>query len=413
MRWGTKVAALAAVIACMALWPAPAAAAPANDHFADAQELTLPSEVNASNVGATLEAGEYLGPFNSGHSVWFRWEATSTEWVTIDACNGEIDTTLSIFTGTELTALTKEVDGNAHEGPHCWAASSEYSFKAEIGTKYVIAVDSTGYQGDGPPRSTEGSFELRLEKTPRPPNDDYADATVVSGSIDEEPDGSRRYLARSSGYNWTATPDPGEPDPGAAAGTSVWYRWTAPETGLLRLSSCCGSTPFLRMFIGASLENLTTLSLGPLFVQELHVTKGEVYSLAIDSLPDESTEEPLTSYFSLLLTMALPPLPPPPAAPAAAGPDVTPPTTAITSRAVDASRGVAQFRFSASEHGATFRCRLDGHRANRCSSPKKYRNLNPGRHAFQVYAVDGAGNADPTPARARFTIAARRKLGKP
>ncbi|HEX6986875.1 MAG TPA: hypothetical protein VF170_15975 [Planctomycetaceae bacterium] len=60
--------------------------------------------------------------------------------------------------------------------------------------------------------------------------------------------------------------------------------------------------------------------------------------------------------------------------------------------------------FKASERGSSFKCRLDGSKWRPCSSPKKLKNLDRGKHVFQVSATDPAGNTDPTPAKARFKV---------
>ncbi len=53
-----------------------------------------------------------------------------------------------------------------------------------------------------------------------------------------------------------------------------------------------------------------------------------------------------------------------------------------------------------------FECRIDGGEFEACTSPKRYDGLAEGGHLFEVRAVDGAGNTDPTPA-ARFWIIER------
>lgn len=61
------------------------------------------------------------------------------------------------------------------------------------------------------------------------------------------------------------------------------------------------------------------------------------------------------------------------------------------------------FAFSSNEPGSTYRCRLDRLAYRRCASPWRYR-VPSGRHVFRVYAVDRAGNADPTPVVYRFRV---------
>ena len=66
------------------------------------------------------------------------------------------------------------------------------------------------------------------------------------------------------------------------------------------------------------------------------------------------------------------------------------------------------FRFSSSEPGVRFECRLD--RPSRtgtpfaCTSPASFPNLPPGSYTFVVRAIDGAGQGDPTPAATAFAV---------
>ncbi|MGN6664032.1 MAG: NosD domain-containing protein [Solirubrobacterales bacterium] len=60
-----------------------------------------------------------------------------------------------------------------------------------------------------------------------------------------------------------------------------------------------------------------------------------------------------------------------------------------------------RFRFKSNRPGATFECRLDRRRFRACDSPKVYRGL-VGRHTFEVRAVGGSDESDPTPARRVF-----------
>jgi parallel beta-helix repeat protein len=69
-----------------------------------------------------------------------------------------------------------------------------------------------------------------------------------------------------------------------------------------------------------------------------------------------------------------------------------------------AARTWAKFRFGSDEPGSTFHCKLDGRPFKPCRSPRIYRHLRPGRHAFRVRAIDAAGNADASAALRRFTL---------
>ena len=66
--------------------------------------------------------------------------------------------------------------------------------------------------------------------------------------------------------------------------------------------------------------------------------------------------------------------------------------------------GTAKFLFVADEVGSSFQCKLDGKPFAPCSSPRSLTKLKPGKHVFQVRAIDTSGNVDPTPAVGKFTI---------
>lgn len=101
-------------------------------------------------------------------------------------------------------------------------------------------------------------------------------------------------------------------------------------------------------------------------------------------------------------------LPPPPLPPV----DRTPPGTKITHRparllltAAARPRRVA-FRFSSNEPGSSFRCKLDAKPYRACTSPRAY-TVGRGHHAVRIYAIDAAGNRDPSPALFRFQVRRR------
>ncbi len=89
-------------------------------------------------------------------------------------------------------------------------------------------------------------------------------------------------------------------------------------------------------------------------------------------------------------------------------PDTTPPRTRIVKRPAKLVRvrrlpARLVFRFSASEGGAAFRCKLDRNPFKPCRSPRTYR-VAASRHVFKVFAIDAAGNRDRTPASFAFRV---------
>ncbi|MBK5220010.1 MAG: hypothetical protein JJE35_09540, partial [Thermoleophilia bacterium] len=116
----------------------------------------------------------------------------------------------------------------------------------------------------------------------------------------------------------------------------------------------------------------------------------------------ESVREAEPNNFRTVTELPPPPLPEPPPA------DLTPPRTRITHRppklviARDLPRRVS-FRFASSEPGSSFRCKLDRRPFGVCTPPRVF-NLGRGRHAVRIFAVDAAGNRDPSPALFRFEV---------
>jgi PKD repeat protein len=146
-----------------------------NDAFANAQQLTgVAQTVTGGNLGATKEAGEPNHAGNAGGaSVWYRWTPAVPGPTTIDTCGADFDTTLGVYTGSSVGALT-QVAASDDNAAVCGtnAAQSAATFTAHAGTAYRIAVD--GWDG------ASGSIALRLSET--------VDTTGPVATITGEPD---------------------------------------------------------------------------------------------------------------------------------------------------------------------------------------------------------------------------------
>ncbi len=86
-------------------------------------------------------------------------------------------------------------------------------------------------------------------------------------------------------------------------------------------------------------------------------------------------------------------------------PNSSPPDTAIDSGPTGTTdQSSATFVFHGSDTNDTFQCSLDGAPWATCTSPQQYSSLADGTHTFQVRAVNSAGEVDPTPAEASWTV---------
>ncbi len=85
--------------------------------------------------------------------------------------------------------------------------------------------------------------------------------------------------------------------------------------------------------------------------------------------------------------------------------DLTPPDTSpLSAPRNETTDTTARFEFAADEPVSGFYCSLDGATPTRCTSPKAYTGLSAGEHTFTVRVRDRAGNADPTPGAATWTV---------
>ena len=84
--------------------------------------------------------------------------------------------------------------------------------------------------------------------------------------------------------------------------------------------------------------------------------------------------------------------------------DTTPPETTFRHVPKKPDPKISFYTFASSEPGSTFLCSLNRGKFKPCASPRVLRDLKHGRYRFRVFAIDPAGNRDPTPASDRFRI---------
>jgi hypothetical protein len=109
---------------------------PTNDDFANAIGLSgSPLNVTGNNSNATLQISEPIT--GAGFTVWWNWTATATGFVTIDTQGSDFVTTMSVYTGSSLTALGLIAQSNTTGA----LSAAAVTFNAVAGTTYRIVVD--------------------------------------------------------------------------------------------------------------------------------------------------------------------------------------------------------------------------------------------------------------------------------
>jgi hypothetical protein len=179
----------------------PVYVAPVNDLRRNA--LSLPETVTWSYEGdhgqATWEFNETEG-WGEGGSVWLRWQAPATRGYAFRVTGGP-DTRFYVFGGDDFGAswLVNRLPTGGGEGV--------VDLHGEYATYFQIAGPWT----NGLPSP------FRIERLTTPPNDDFAQAVVLTGPTVE--------FAATNQFSTT------EDQELSGLRGSLWWRWTAPATG--------------------------------------------------------------------------------------------------------------------------------------------------------------------------------------
>jgi hypothetical protein len=242
----------------------------ANDHFTNALVLVGTNIVTeAINTEASAEppSEPNHGGSQAGRSLWWTWVAPSTGVAVIRTEGSSFNTTLGVYTGNALNALTLV---RSNRNPAVWG-NSAVTFQTVAGTTYRIAVD--GYQGGS------GNIVLSLHFHSPPSNDLFANRIALTGRTNI-----------TSAVNIAATNQTSEPKPSIfGANKTVWWSWTAPASGRVVVSTD-GSTDrnTVGVYTGTAVNALVQRAageniLGSNTVVFFDATAGTEYHIQLDS----------------------------------------------------------------------------------------------------------------------------------
>ncbi|HEY8584056.1 MAG TPA: hypothetical protein VIL49_13970, partial [Capillimicrobium sp.] len=157
---GTAAAAALTAIAALAAGPAHAAP-PDNDMRADARALTVPSKVNGTTRGATLQENDPFGGCEGvENSVWYSLDPSATQRVSIELrAEGDLEPVIDVFQRDRSQLEEIDCDTGDRRG------RAAVNFTATADERYLIRVGQSF-------ASEPGDFSLDLfspEPEARPP----------------------------------------------------------------------------------------------------------------------------------------------------------------------------------------------------------------------------------------------------
>lgn len=244
------------------------AAPPGNDDFANATVIdpsSLPYSASVDNTEATTETGEPLQCVSPppDKTVWYSFTPNADMVLRADTAGSDFSSFLEVFqsTGPGFGGLS---------GLQCQFFGSPVIFSASAGTTYYFQAAAFPFSGGG-------NLQFHLQEIPPPPNDDFADATVVPS------------VPYSNTVDTTgADTQSGEPLPSCGFGSltgSVWYSFTPSVSGSVSARASGNLTTVLAAYTGSGLGSLNEVrcrNFGGLLT--MHVDAGTTYFFQVGGM---------------------------------------------------------------------------------------------------------------------------------
>lgn len=224
---------------------------PVNDFFTNSVKISGFTNSIAGDLRyATAELGE---PAVSGatpsHSVWWSWTAPATGLgvVTLNATASAYgpDTRVSIFVGTNLSQLTliaTSVPNFSYYFSKSWSVVE--------GATYHVSVGST---------LSSNTFAGGVDFRYRPANDAFTNRTLLSPMTNVVTASNTIWVTSSTANNLYGTREPGEPNVtsrGSSAGSTLWWSWSVPVSGLVSIQVSSSSLIYSRIYTGSAFGDL-------------------------------------------------------------------------------------------------------------------------------------------------------------
>jgi len=194
----------------------------------------------ATNSNSINDACGVGSEFES--DVWYRWSADTSSIVTVRTCGlTTMDSVIGVYNDCpNLIDASFGIDHVVICGDNECGPQSEVQFVALAGQQYLFRI--------GPKAGTAGDVgQFEVQSSPlTATNDDCQDAIALAGA-------SMRIHGTFAGSSWSGFS--GDCNPLSENNDDVYYTWTSPGVGTVRLSTC-GSSDYLGTAAGPN----TTIS---------------------------------------------------------------------------------------------------------------------------------------------------------
>ena len=258
----------------------PTSAAPVNDSFADAIHVfvdqTVPrivTPIEGILDGATLETDEStntdLASVNRRGTIWWTFKSEVWARVRVMLAGEPVDIVAAVFEGSKLTQLKTVAppDPVIRCGGSCFGMG-RLEFRVEPGKTYHIAV-MPDPNNDTPISRVWGDIEFMefyyLE------NDNFANRIELRGTN-----------VTTTGQITASGMEPGEPTDAWGTNQTLWWTWTAPGDGAVRIrSSSENFMPIIRVYHGSAVDALERVISRMFDSNYIYVTEGEVLQICI------------------------------------------------------------------------------------------------------------------------------------
>ena len=247
---------------------------PANDHFANAEPLaTGEGSMAVELLRATPEPGEpalrpdYGRPLGS---LWYEWTAPSTDLVRFSVASASrppMDAYLDVYRGEGIAGLD-HIAANRRQEIVSVTAEGYPVRRTIFGAAVFFAEEGETYRVRVAHGEASVALVLRWRQGPRPGNDDFLDAEMLTGAE-----------GMADGTNVGATLESGESFGPLAATT--WYRWTAPDDGSWRFRIDTDHLLRVTAFTGTDVGDLRLVSGFPTNAAIFTARGGDEYRIAV------------------------------------------------------------------------------------------------------------------------------------